>query len=179
MDCAQRYHQIRVWVGGIYKLVFFAPDTKKYTFGVLPFGPVNAPLIYTIMIWKFQAERIHLFQLFCNNKSALIIADKSQPMTCIPSLQRSYDNSKFRIDNHLLDLLPDKDYVLTHKDQSYSVPPSDTHTSAIITHQRTLDSALYLITGSRIIIDDILLWGNSQSTVLLMFECMCRVLMKY
>ena len=61
IDCTQGYHQIRVWWRDQEKLAFFAPDGKKYTYTVLPFGPVNAPPLYTAMIRRFQAEWMHLF----------------------------------------------------------------------------------------------------------------------
>ena len=99
VDCVQKYHQIRVWARDRHKLAFSAPDKKKYTFGGLPFGTGNAPPFYIAMIRRFQAERTQLFQLFCNNKLASITSYKSQPTPHIPSLQRSCDDSKFRIDN--------------------------------------------------------------------------------
>lgn len=43
LDCAQCYHQIRVWILDWDKLAFFAPDGGGYTYNMLPFGPVNTP----------------------------------------------------------------------------------------------------------------------------------------
>ena len=56
VDCAQGYHQIKVWYMDQDKLAFFAPYGKKYTYTVMPFGPVNAPSFYTAMVRRFQAE---------------------------------------------------------------------------------------------------------------------------
>jgi len=43
------------------KLAFFAPNGKKYTFCVMPFGPKNAPSVYTAMMQKMQDEWDALF----------------------------------------------------------------------------------------------------------------------
>ena len=43
------------------KLAFFAPDNRKYTFNILPFGPTNAPPFYTAMMEGFKDERDTLF----------------------------------------------------------------------------------------------------------------------
>ena len=77
------------------------------------------------------------------------------------------------------DLLQDRDYVLAHGDQMHSVTSEDTYMVATTIRQKSSDGAHEVITGSRTIIDDILLWKNGQSVVLLMFEFMYRVLMKY
>jgi hypothetical protein len=41
---------------------YFSPDGKKYTFCVMPFGPRNAPGIYTCMMHAFSTEWEALFQ---------------------------------------------------------------------------------------------------------------------
>jgi hypothetical protein len=41
LDARQGYHQIRVRLADREKLAFFAPDGKKYTFKVMPFGPTD------------------------------------------------------------------------------------------------------------------------------------------
>lgn len=43
LDAAQGYNQISVRKCDQQKLAFFAPDNKKYTFSVMPFGPTNTP----------------------------------------------------------------------------------------------------------------------------------------
>ena len=42
LDNKTGYHQISVRFADQEKLAFFAPDNKKYTFTVMPFGPRNA-----------------------------------------------------------------------------------------------------------------------------------------
>ena len=70
--CAQGYHQKRVWWQDQEKLAFFMPDGKKYTYSIIPFGPVKAPLFDIAMIRRFQAEWIRLFQLYCSNDAAKV-----------------------------------------------------------------------------------------------------------
>jgi hypothetical protein len=61
LDARQGYHQISVRPSDQGKLVFFSPDRKKYTFKVMPFGPKNAPAVYTAMMQKMQDEWDALF----------------------------------------------------------------------------------------------------------------------
>ena len=49
-DAKQGYHQVIVYKLHRDKLAFFAPNYKKYTFKVIPFGPINAPSFYTCMM---------------------------------------------------------------------------------------------------------------------------------
>jgi hypothetical protein len=56
LDNKTGYHQISVRAIDRPKLAFFAPDGKKYTFGVLPFGPRNGPAYYTAMMTFLQGE---------------------------------------------------------------------------------------------------------------------------
>ena len=59
----QGYHQISVRECDIdiKKLTFFAPDNRKYNFKVMPFGPVNAPDVYTCMMGNFREKWDILF----------------------------------------------------------------------------------------------------------------------
>lgn len=50
VDARQGYHQVKVRDGDKEKLAFFAPNGKKYTYKVMPFGPMNAPAFYTWMM---------------------------------------------------------------------------------------------------------------------------------
>jgi len=45
MDAPQGYHQIRVAKNSRHKLAFQGPDAIKWTWNVMPFGPVNGPSI--------------------------------------------------------------------------------------------------------------------------------------
>ena len=80
LDAKQGYHQISVKASDKEKLAFFAPNRKKYTFNVMPFGPTNAPAFYTCMMYKFQSEWDQLFResvlnLQSTNKSISVSAD--------------------------------------------------------------------------------------------------------
>ena len=55
------YHQIAVNQADQEKLAFFGPDDKKYTFRVMPFGPQNAPAVYTAMMRCLQTQWEALF----------------------------------------------------------------------------------------------------------------------
>ena len=61
VDARQGYHQVSVNSIDREKLSFFAPDHKKYTFKVMPFGPTNTPTFYTFMMGNFQREWMQLF----------------------------------------------------------------------------------------------------------------------
>ena len=61
VDARQGYHQVAVRKVDQEKLAFFAPNHKKYTWNVMPFGPTNAPAYYTAMMNVFQTEWNILF----------------------------------------------------------------------------------------------------------------------
>ena len=50
MDAPSSYHQIRVDKASQHKIAFAGPDSKKYTYSVIPFGPINGPVIFNIFI---------------------------------------------------------------------------------------------------------------------------------
>jgi hypothetical protein len=50
MDAPQGYHQLRVSPGSRIKLAFQGPDAIKWTYNVMPFGPVNGPAIFVEFI---------------------------------------------------------------------------------------------------------------------------------
>jgi hypothetical protein len=58
LDTKTGYHQIGVCFADQTKLAFFGPDRKKYTFSVMPFGPCNAPAVYTCMMLIFRGEYV-------------------------------------------------------------------------------------------------------------------------
>ena len=61
LDARSGYHQISVHPADRCKLAFFGPDGKKYTFKVMPFGPRNAPPVYTAMMRQLDDEWEALF----------------------------------------------------------------------------------------------------------------------
>ena len=62
MDAISGYNQIRVAMSSRNKLAFVGPDCSKYTYTVMPFGPVNGPVIFIVFIhdldstWKELAR---------------------------------------------------------------------------------------------------------------------------
>ena len=50
MDATSGYNQIRVAKSSRHKLAFAGQNNTKYTYYVMPFGPVNVPVIFVIVI---------------------------------------------------------------------------------------------------------------------------------
>ena len=61
MDAPSGYHQLRVAPSSQEKLAFAGPEGSKFTYLVMPFGPVKGPAIFIIFIhdmdttWKYVA----------------------------------------------------------------------------------------------------------------------------
>ncbi len=126
LDAKQGYHQVVVATVDRPKLAFFAPDGKKYTFKVMPFGPTNAPAFYTCMMNDFQQDWNLLF--FTRLRTMPTISNT--PVTV------SSDNI-ISIANKRIEL------------------------------------------GSKVIIDDILLYSTNLDILLLYFDCICTTFSKY
>ena len=126
VDARQGYHQVAVRSADKEKLAFFAPNGKKYTYKVMPFGPMNAPAFYTYMMQQFRDEWDALFYLILNEMKEL-------------------------------------------NGQAIKVSP---------TNEVTLGGTA-VQTGSKGIIDDILIWSTALPLVLTYFECVCKVFQKY
>ena len=58
LDSRQGYHQVTVRKIDREKLVSFSPDGWKYTFKVIPFGPINAPVFYFAMMKNMKTNKI-------------------------------------------------------------------------------------------------------------------------
>ena len=56
LDAWQGYHQVTVRKMDREKLAFFSPDGWKYTFKVIPFGLINAPVFYSAMMKNMKNE---------------------------------------------------------------------------------------------------------------------------
>lgn len=69
--------------------------------------------------------------------------------------------------------------VMNGKDGESSPAPSEIYTASKVVKQNTKDKKHQIVTSSRTVIDDILLWLNALSMALLMFECVCKVFVKY
>ena len=63
MDAPSGYHQIRVEKNSQQKLAFAGPEGTKFTYLIMPFGPVNGPFIFIVFIhdldttWKANAVK--------------------------------------------------------------------------------------------------------------------------
>ena len=55
MDAISGYNQIRVAESSRDKLAFARPNCTKYTYFVMPFGPVNGPVIFIVFIHNMDA----------------------------------------------------------------------------------------------------------------------------
>lgn len=126
LDAKQGYHQIRVVACDQEKLAFFAPNGKKYTFTVMPFGPTNSPSFYTFMMNDFQSDWNKLF------------FETARGMNTI-------------------------------KGEVIEVLANDT---ILISDKR-------VVIGSKIIIDDILLYSTHQQLLLLYLDCICKTFQKF
>ena len=122
LDARSGFHQIKVAADSQEKLAFMAPDFQKYTFDVLPFGPMNGPPVYTAMMvllqrqWHALAEKV-IRAWERKEAQRLALEGKSPP------------------------------------------PPARF--------------------GSKIIIDDILIWASLYLATLLYFDCVCQIFDKH
>ena len=126
LDAKQGYHQVRVVKVDQEKLAFFAPNGKKYTFTVMPFGPTNAPSFYTCMMNDFQTDWNLLFYEIVSTMGT--------------------------IDNEPIEILANDEIFVSHK---------------------------RIVIGSKIIIDDILLYSTHHSLLLLYLDCICKTFQKF
>ena len=99
-----------------------APDFQKYTFEVLPFGPMNGPPVYTAMMVLLQR----------------------QWHTLAETVIRAWEKEEAK--------------RLTAAGKA---PPPPARF------------------GSKIIIDDILIWASSYRACLLYFDCVCQIFVKH
>ena len=56
LDCPMGYHQVCVNKRLRPRLVFAGPGASMYTYGVMPFGPVNGPVIFIRMMFNINRE---------------------------------------------------------------------------------------------------------------------------
>jgi hypothetical protein len=56
LDAPQGFHQIGVDEQSQEKLAFAGPYTRKYTYKVMPFGPVNGSVTFVIFIYDCKAD---------------------------------------------------------------------------------------------------------------------------
>ena len=183
LDAAQGYHQVRVRKCDMDKLAFFAPDGKKYTYSVMPFGPRNAPTFYTLVTRTIQEEATELFKLLSNGVAVDLDKDHSlQPDYIVSTLPRTNDFVK----SCTGDFLPHLDTGIDSKDSRKGSPlfrsepnVTDSEDGSLTVRQKMHGSDSHHLTGSRVIIDDIMLRSTSISLLLLLLECFLRIYLKY
>eukprot|EP00956_Cyclotella_meneghiniana_P041345 scaffold223534_cov34-Cyclotella_meneghiniana.AAC.1 len=76
LDAPQGFHQIRVDEASQAKLAFAGPYTRKWTYKVMPFGPMNGPVIFVIFIYDCKADWDELAEsrgIFLNNGTGTVI----------------------------------------------------------------------------------------------------------
>jgi hypothetical protein len=97
MDAFSGYHQIKMEENSSKKTAFAGPRGRKYWYKVMPFGQVNAPTIYTVMIYdmkdNWDNEVLCTFKLIVdeNNNTTIIIDDVFGFVT-------SYENGLFLLE---------------------------------------------------------------------------------
>jgi hypothetical protein len=97
MDAFSGYHQIKMEENSSKKTAFVGPRGRKYWYKVMPFGLVNAPTIYTVVIYDMQDnwdnEVLCTFKLIVdeNNNTTIIIDDVFGFVT-------SYENGLFLLE---------------------------------------------------------------------------------
>ena len=126
-----------------------------------------------------QAEWTHLFWLYCNNPPAAVRADVSLASPVVPLFPRSSQEAIFCTGNILPDFAIDDEYVLKYGTQEQELAVAETYTAGIVVRQYTKGERHLVNTSSRTIIDDIFLWSTTMSTVLSVYERVCRVCVKY
>ena len=55
MEAILGYNQIRVAKSSREKLAFSGPNFTKYTYSVMPFGPINGPVIFIVFIHDMES----------------------------------------------------------------------------------------------------------------------------
>ena len=113
-----------------------------------------------------------------HNAAATFMANKDLPHLVTPHLPCSSIASEFREGGFLPDIVPNDEYVLKAGSDETTPPPSKTYTASTTVRHRTTEGGHTIVTGLRTIIDDIISWSTAQSTLLLLFECICIVFRK-
>ena len=131
----------------------------------MPFGPANTPPFYTAMMRRFQAEWMHLFQLCCNNCITAVFKKPSNVKMITPLLPKSNKPEEFKEGFYLPNFAIDEAFVLDSGDAPTSQPSCETYTASITVRRKTRNGDHTIVSGSRTIIDDVLAWSTSTSTL--------------
>jgi len=184
LNAAQGYHQILVRKIDRNKLAFFAPNHKKYTYRVMPFGPRNAPTYYTAVTRIIQDESMKLFRLLCNGQNVELNKESSkQPDFIVSNLPKTDDFELSCSQLFLPNLQIDDEFTTNASQQSPlfqdNVEVIETDRGETTVRQKMKNSEHVHISGSAVIIDDLLLRSTSLTLLLLLVECFFRVYLKY
>ena len=183
LDAKQGYHQVKVKETDQEKLAFYGPNNKMYTYNVLPFGCVNGPTFYTCMKRAFQCQWTKLFRQRLNRQDIKLHKKESkQPdwVTPVSPCTDDYEESKEKL------LFPnlgiDKEYMLEDEhdiitDKGEEIREIDGG-MPVVKSKMNKGTEIH-VTGSRTIIDDIILWSTSRLLLLVLFECVCRIFLKH
>ena len=110
-----------------------------------------------------------------NNDVATVMANKNLPLLVTPHLSRSSIASEFHDGGSLPDIIPNDKYALSADSVTTNPPPRETYNASTTVRHHTKEGGYTIVTGSRTIIDAILSWSTAQSTLLLLFECICII----
>ena len=75
--------------------------------------------------------------------------------------------------------MPNEVFVLQANESPSDPVPRETYSASTSVRQVVKDGTYTILSGSRTIIYDVLLWSNSCSMLLLLFECVLQVMVKY
>ena len=183
LDAKSEFHQIRVRSIDREKLAFFGPDNKMYTYTVLPFGCVNGPTFYTCMKRNFQCQWTKLFRQRINRQDIDLKQHTSQqPQWTAPVSNVTDDYEQSCTHAIFPNLEIDKQYVLSDDKnviEEASEDIIDIEGGDPIVRMKMEKSDRVHVTGSRTIIDDIILWSTSRMLFLILYECVCRIFLKH
>ena len=149
----------------------------------MPFGPTNVPTFYTFVTRVIQDEAAKLFRMICNGVDIdLKQSTSKQPNFIVPNLERTDDYNEscnsLRLPNLEIDetYTPDSDEspLFDSKPRVIEADGGD-----LTVRQKMKNSDNVHITGSRVIIDDLLLRSTALSLLLLLLECYLRIYFKF
>ena len=183
LDAKQGYHQVKVREQDQEKLAFYGPNNKMYTYNVLPFGCVNGPTFYTCMKRTLQDQWTKLFRQRINRQDIDLNREKSGQPDWVVSVKNISDDYEATKENLVFpDIELDEEYILA-KESNVLFEKGEEEIELdggmpVIKSKMNKSDRVH-VTGSRTIIDDIILWSTARILVLILFECVCRVFLKH
>ena len=131
------------------------------------------------MIRRFQAEWMHLFQVYCHNDAANVNQNTQYPKMPTPYLPRTDILVKYKEGLFLPNFIINDEFFLQNFDQPCEPRVQETYTTTTTVRKRITFSNDVIVSGSRTIIDDVLMLYNVPATLLPLFECGNQVFLKY